>query len=188
MLWDGADLLRLSPAELRAIRGTEISMIFQDPTSCLNPVFTIGDQIIETLRVQARDGRPRGAGTRAIELLDRVGIPAARDAARAPTRTSFSGGMRQRVMIAIAIACRPRLLLADEPTTALDVTIQEQILALLAELQEETGWRWSSSPTTSASSPRPATRSSSCTRAACVEDAPRRRALPRAAPSVHGRA
>jgi len=137
VLWGGRDLLRLPAAELRAIRGREIAMIFQDPTSCLNPVYTIGEQIAETLRVKLGMGG-RAARDRAAELLDHVGIPAARSRLGSYPH-ELSGGMRQRVMIAIAIACRPRLLLADEPTTALDVTIQDQILALLAELQHEFG-------------------------------------------------
>ena len=137
VLWDGRDLLTLPAAELRAIRGREIGLIFQDPTSSLNPVYTIGEQIAETLRVKL--GMPsRDARNRAAELLDHVGIPAAKSRLGSYPH-ELSGGMRQRVMIAIAIACRPRLLLADEPTTALDVTIQDQILALLAELQHEFG-------------------------------------------------
>jgi oligopeptide/dipeptide ABC transporter ATP-binding protein len=137
VLWRGRNLLTLPPRELRAIRGREISMIFQDPTSSLNPVFTIGEQIAETLRVKLEMGAGE-ARTRAVELLDHVGIPAAKERLRSYPH-ELSGGMRQRVMIAIAIACRPRLLLADEPTTALDVTIQDQILALLADLQHEFG-------------------------------------------------
>ena len=137
VLWDGRDLLGLSKHELRQIRGREISMIFQDPMSCLNPVFTIGEQIAETLRVKLGLGG-REAKARAAELLDHVGIPAARSRLGSYPH-ELSGGMRQRVMIAIAVACKPRLLLADEPTTALDVTIQDQILALLAELQDELG-------------------------------------------------
>ena len=137
VLWDGRDLLKLSHAELRAIRGREISMIFQDPTSSLNPVYTIGEQIGEILRVKLGMGR-RAARERAVELLDHVGIPAAGKRVGSYPH-ELSGGMRQRVMIAVAIACKPRLLLADEPTTALDVTIQDQILALLAELQDEFG-------------------------------------------------
>jgi oligopeptide/dipeptide ABC transporter ATP-binding protein len=136
-LWDGRDLLSMPEADLRAIRGREISMIFQDPTSSLNPVYTIGEQIAETVRVKLGTPR-REARSRAVELLDHVGIPAAR-ARLGSYPHELSGGMRQRVMIAIAIACKPRLLLADEPTTALDVTIQDQILALLAELQQEFG-------------------------------------------------
>jgi len=135
--WAGRDLLSLRPAELRAIRGREISLIFQDPTSSLNPVYTIGEQIAETLRIKLGMSA-RAARERAVELLDHVGIPAAKSRVGAYPH-ELSGGMRQRVMIAIAIACKPRLLLADEPTTALDVTIQDQILSLLAELQEEFG-------------------------------------------------
>jgi oligopeptide/dipeptide ABC transporter ATP-binding protein len=137
VLWDGRDLLGLSRAELREIRGREIAMIFQDPTSCLNPVYTVGEQIAETLRVKL-GMHGREARAHAAELLDRVGIPAAKTRLGSYPH-ELSGGMRQRVMIAIAIACKPRLLLADEPTTALDVTIQDQILALLAEIQDEFG-------------------------------------------------
>ena len=135
--WAGRDLLSLKPAELRAIRGREISLIFQDPTSSLNPVYTIGEQIAETLRIKLGMSS-RAARARAVELLDHVGIPAAKSRLGAYPH-ELSGGMRQRVMIAIAIACKPRLLLADEPTTSLDVTIQDQILSLLAELQDEFG-------------------------------------------------
>ncbi len=137
VLWDGRDLLQLSRDELRAIRGREIAMIFQDPMSCLNPVYTVGEQIAETLRVKL-GMKGRDARVRAAELLDHVGIPAAKTRLGSYPH-ELSGGMRQRVMIAIAISCRPRLLLADEPTTALDVTIQDQILALLAEIQDEFG-------------------------------------------------
>src|SRR5438105_1971404 len=130
--YGGRDLLTLSRREMRHIRGGEIAMIFQDPMSSLNPVLTIADQIAETLRLH-QQLTAAAARKRAIELLQLVRIP---DAARRiddyPHR--LSGGMRQRVMIAIAIACRPKLLIADEPTTALDVTIQAQILALLREL------------------------------------------------------
>ena len=135
--WNGRDLLGLAAGELRAIRGREIAMIFQDPTSSLNPVFSIGDQIGEILRLKLGLGR-RAARARTVELLDHVGIPAAATRVEAYPH-ELSGGMRQRVMIAVAIAARPKLLLADEPTTALDVTIQDQILALLAELQHEFG-------------------------------------------------
>jgi oligopeptide/dipeptide ABC transporter ATP-binding protein len=137
ILWSGTDLRGLSRKQLVALRGREISMIFQDPTSCLNPVFSVGHQMTETLR--RRGGYGKGAArTRAIELLDRVGVPSPEKRLAAYPH-ELSGGMRQRVMIAIAISARPKLLLADEPTTALDVTTQEQILALLAELQSESG-------------------------------------------------
>jgi peptide/nickel transport system ATP-binding protein len=135
ILYRGEDLLRAKASKLRAIRGREIAMIFQDPMSSLNPVLTIGDQISETLRQHQGLTGP-AARRRVVELLGLVRIP---DAARRiddyPHR--LSGGMRQRVMIAIAIACRPRLLVADEPTTALDVTIQAQILELLRDLRRE---------------------------------------------------
>jgi oligopeptide/dipeptide ABC transporter ATP-binding protein len=137
ILYGGRDLLTLPAREMRAVRGGEIAMIFQDPMSSLNPVLTIADQIGETLALhQGLDGA--AARKRAIELLDLVRIPdAARRVDEYPHR--LSGGMRQRVMIAIAIACRPKLLIADEPTTALDVTIQAQILELLRDLQAELG-------------------------------------------------
>src|SRR5258708_23599165 len=133
----GKDMLALTPRQLRAMRGREIAMIFQDPMSSLNPVLTIAEQIGETLRLhQGLDAA--ASRQRAIELLDLVRIPDARRRVdEYPHR--LSGGMRQRVMIAIAIACRPRLLIADEPTTALDVTIQAQILHLLRELQSSLG-------------------------------------------------
>jgi peptide/nickel transport system ATP-binding protein len=137
ILFDGNDVLALSPQELRAMRGAEISMIFQDPMSSLNPVYTVGDQITEPLRMHRGMGRKAARDT-AEQLLDRVGIPSPRERLDAYPH-EFSGGMRQRVMIAIAISCRPKLLLADEPTTALDVTIQDQILALLLDLQAEEG-------------------------------------------------
>ncbi len=135
--WQGEDLRRASKQRLAALRGIEISMIFQDPTACLNPVFTVGDQLTETLRKRAGLGR-EDARRRAVELLDRVGVPSPERRLRSYPH-QLSGGMRQRVMIAIAISTQPKLLLADEPTTALDVTIQEQILALLMEFQEENG-------------------------------------------------
>ena len=135
--YSSKDMLTMKPRELRAIRGREIAMIFQDPMSSLNPVLTIADQIGETLRIhQQLDAT--ASRRRAIELLELVRIPdAKRRIDEYPHR--LSGGMRQRVMIAIAIACRPRLLIADEPTTALDVTIQAQILDLLRDLQSSLG-------------------------------------------------
>jgi oligopeptide/dipeptide ABC transporter ATP-binding protein len=133
--FQGREILTLSRRELRALRGAQISMIFQDPASSLNPVFTIGDQIAEPLRQHRGLGRRR-AQAEALRLLERVGIPSARERLHAYPH-ELSGGMRQRAMIAIAISCRPKLLLADEPTTALDVTIQDQILSLLLELQAE---------------------------------------------------
>lgn len=133
----GEDLLRAPGATMRRIRGREIAMIFQDPMSSLNPVLTIADQISETLR-QHEGLTGAAARKRVVELLGFVRIPdAARRADDYPHR--LSGGMRQRVMIAMAIACKPRLLIADEPTTALDVTIQAQILELLRELRREMG-------------------------------------------------
>ena len=131
----GRDLLKLSDRELRRVRGKEIAMIFQDPMTSLNPVLTIGRQIREAL--QTHFGmRKREAEERSAELLDRVGIPGAK--ARVDDYPhQFSGGMRQRAMIAMALACKPKLLIADEPTTALDVTIQAQILDLLRELVRE---------------------------------------------------
>lgn len=137
IVYAGKDMLALTPPQLRAVRGREIAMIFQDPMSSLNPVLTIADQISETLRLH-QDLDAAAARQRAIELLELVRIPDARRRVdEYPHR--LSGGMRQRVMIAIAIACRPRLLIADEPTTALDVTIQAQILDLLRELQSSLG-------------------------------------------------
>jgi len=134
--WAGQDL-RADPDAWHALRGTRISMVFQDPLSSLDPVFSVGDQLTETLRKRAgMDGR--AARDRAVELFDQVGIPAPRARLDAYPH-QLSGGMRQRVMIAIAIATSPSLLLADEPTTALDVTIQDQILWLLADIRERTG-------------------------------------------------
>ena len=133
----GRDLLRAGERDLRAVRGHDIAMVFQDPMSSLNPVLTVCDQICEPLRLHQGLSQA-DARRRAIGLLDLVRIPdAARRVDEYPHR--LSGGMRQRVMIAIAIACRPRLLIADEPTTALDVTIQAQILELLRELRAELG-------------------------------------------------
>lgn len=129
------DLLKLSETEMQHVRGNDISMIFQDPMTSLNPVLTIGYQIMEPLRLHRGMSNEQAEET-AIEILERVGIPEARRRMRDyPHR--FSGGMRQRVMIAIALACNPRLLIADEPTTSLDVTIQAQILDLLRDLRAE---------------------------------------------------
>ena len=137
MRFAGHDLPGLSPRERRRIVGKDVAMIFQDPTTSLNPCFTIGFQIAETLRLHlGLDGR--AARKRAVELLEQVGIPAAASRLKDYPH-QLSGGMNQRVMIAMAIACNPRLLIADEPTTALDVTIQAQILDLLRGLQRERG-------------------------------------------------
>jgi oligopeptide/dipeptide ABC transporter ATP-binding protein len=134
-MFGGADLMKLSDRQLRRIRGKDIAMIFQDPMTSLNPVLTIGRQITEAL--QTHFGmRRKEADARAAELLDRVGIPSANKRLRDYPH-QFSGGMRQRAMIAMALACKPKLMIADEPTTALDVTIQAQILDLLRELVAE---------------------------------------------------
>jgi oligopeptide/dipeptide ABC transporter ATP-binding protein len=135
IIFAGRDLARLSEREMRAVRGREISIIFQDPMSSLNPTMRIGEQIEEGLRRHRALAR-RAARHAAVELLGSVGVPSA--AARLDSWPhEFSGGMRQRVLIAIALACRPKLLIADEPTTALDVTIQDQILKLILRLKEQ---------------------------------------------------
>jgi peptide/nickel transport system ATP-binding protein/oligopeptide transport system ATP-binding protein len=133
----GTELIEASEDQLRRVRGAEIAMIFQDPMTSLNPVHKIGDQIIE--QIQEHEALPdRQARERAVELLEKVGIPRARE--RVDNYPfEFSGGMRQRVMIALALSCNPSVLIADEPTTALDVTIQAQILQRMRELRDETG-------------------------------------------------
>jgi peptide/nickel transport system ATP-binding protein len=137
IVFDGADLTVLSPAEMRELRGNRLSMIFQEPMTSLNPAFTVGDQIAEVL-LRHRAVSREEARARTIELLRQVHVPSPETRfADYPHR--LSGGMRQRVMIAMALACRPKLLIADEPTTALDVTIQAQILDLMRALREETG-------------------------------------------------
>jgi peptide/nickel transport system ATP-binding protein len=135
--YGGRDLLALPAAEMRAIRGNRIAMIFQEPMTSLNPVFTVGDQVGEAVRLHQRKSR-RDARRIAIEMFRLVGIPSPEERVDAYPH-QLSGGMRQRVMIAMALACKPDLLIADEPTTALDVTIQAQILDLLRSLQAELG-------------------------------------------------
>jgi oligopeptide transport system ATP-binding protein len=137
VLFEGRDLLRVSDEEIRNIRGNKIAMIFQDPMTSLNPVLTVGRQISEALELHLGMDRKQ-AQTRTIELLEMVGIPLAADrVSNYPHQ--FSGGMRQRVMIAMGLSCNPQLLIADEPTTALDVTIQAQIIDLVKRLRDEIG-------------------------------------------------
>src|SRR5262249_4440949 len=135
ILYKGTDLLQLPWEEIRKIRGSEISMIFQEPMTSLNPVFTIGMQLMEVIQVH-EDVSKKEAFDRSVEMLELVGIPAPKSRMNDYPH-QFSGGMRQRVMIAIALACNPSLLIADEPTTALDVTIQAQILELMLKIKDE---------------------------------------------------
>jgi peptide/nickel transport system ATP-binding protein len=137
VIYKGRDLMSLSQAELRGIRGSEIAMIFQDPMTSLNPVYRVGWQIVEQIRAHERISK-QAARARAIELLAAVGIPHPHERVD-DFPHQFSGGMRQRVMIAMALSCSPSLLIADEPTTALDVTIQAQILKLIKQLKDEYG-------------------------------------------------
>jgi peptide/nickel transport system ATP-binding protein len=137
VMFDGRDLLKLSEEELRKVRGEEIAMIFQDPLSSLHPFYRVGDQLIEAVRAH-HDVSKKSARDRAVEMLQLVGIPEPRSRVDAYPH-EFSGGMRQRAMIAMALINSPKLLIADEPTTALDVTVQAQILELIERLQSETG-------------------------------------------------
>ena len=135
IFYDGEDLLKKTPAEMRKIRGGQISMIFQDPMTALNPVLRVGDQIAEVVHLHGNCSRAE-AMERAVEMLEMVGIPGVRSA---DYPHQFSGGMKQRVVIAIALACHPGILIADEPTTALDVTIQAQVLDMMNDLKKEIG-------------------------------------------------
>ena len=135
IIFDGRSLLELSEAEMRAVRGNEISMIFQDPMTALNPVIGVADQIAEVIGIHEKCTKEERK-SRALKMLELVGIPAVRGG---DYPHEFSGGMKQRVIIAMALACSPRLLIADEPTTALDVTIQAQVLDMMRELKEKTG-------------------------------------------------
>jgi len=137
ILFDGKNLTQLEEKEMERVRGNDISMIFQEPMTSLNPVFTIGDQIMEAITLHQGVGRTE-ARKRTMEMLDRVQIPSPETRIDAYPH-QLSGGMRQRAMIAMALSCQPKLLIADEPTTALDVTIQAQILRLLKEIQREMG-------------------------------------------------
>ena len=137
IMFEGRDLLALSEDDMRAVRGNDIAMIFQDPMTALNPVFTVGAQIVEAIRTHQTVSK-QAARERAVELLALVGVPEPRRRADQYPH-EFSGGMRQRAMIAMAIANEPKLLIADEPTTALDVTVQAQVMEVLKDVQEATG-------------------------------------------------
>ena len=136
--FEGRDVLSLSEAERTRFRGGEVAMIFQNPMTCLNPVYTVGSQLIEALRAHQQTVRREEAQARAVEMLELVGISNPQKRMKQYPH-QLSGGQRQRVMIAMALICRPKLLIADEPTTALDVTIQAQILDLMKEIQHKTG-------------------------------------------------
>jgi peptide/nickel transport system ATP-binding protein/oligopeptide transport system ATP-binding protein len=136
--FDGTELITARPEQLQGIRGAGIAMVFQDPMSSLDPVYRVGDQIVEQIRVHNRNVSKAQARDQAVTLMERVGIPRASERLRSYPH-EFSGGMRQRVMIAMALSCSPKLLIADEPTTALDVTIQAQILDELRQLRDQTG-------------------------------------------------
>ena len=136
ILFGGRDLTKLTDKEMTKVRGKEISMIFQDPMTCLNPVFTIGNQMEEVLKLHFKELGKAERKARCLEMLNKVGIPNPEERLKQYPH-ELSGGMRQRVMIAISLLCNPKLLIADEPTTALDVTIQAQIIDLLKELKEE---------------------------------------------------
>lgn len=138
IIYNDTDLTKLKVKDLRKIRGKKISMIFQEPMTSLNPVFTVGDQILETIKIHRDDFNKLEAKNRAVELLKLVGIPEPEKRIDSYPH-ELSGGMRQRVMIAMALACEPDILIADEPTTALDVTIQAQILELLNSLKKKFG-------------------------------------------------
>lgn len=138
IVFEGQDLLALTDRQMRRLQGERLAMIFQDPMTAMNPVFTVGNQLIEAIRVHHRDVSKKAAKARAIELLELVGIPEARSRVDNFPH-EFSGGMRQRAMIAMGIANEPALLIADEPTTALDVTIQAQVLEVMRAAQEATG-------------------------------------------------
>lgn len=136
ILFNGDDLLKANKEKMQSVRGNQISMIFQDPMTSLNPVFTVQNQLEEVIKLHNRDLSKNQISQRAEEILEMVGIPKSR---KKEYPHQFSGGMKQRVMIAIAIACSPELLIADEPTTALDVTIQAQVLKMMKNLQKELG-------------------------------------------------
>lgn len=137
ILFKGKDLLQQNESEMRAIRGNQISMIFQEPMTSLNPVYSVGEQIAEAIRIHQKLSK-KEAWNKAVDMLKLVGIPSPEKRAKQEPH-ELSGGMRQRIMIAMALACNPDLLIADEPTTALDVTIQAQILSLMKSLQKQLG-------------------------------------------------